>query len=67
MRGKWIAEAVPEGNAARRSRWIDLSTDRPSLSLGAAAYESILAEAGLSSSAGRHDDGDNHYYEAVRR
>lgn len=47
--------------------WDDLSTGRPSWSLGEAAYKAELAGAGLTL-VGEHDDeGENHYYDAVKR
>lgn len=46
--------------------WADLSTDRPSLSLGRSAYTSILAEAGFKLIAEYTDEGENHYYDAVK-
>ncbi len=46
--------------------WADLSTDRPSISLGRSAYTSILAEAGFKLAAEYTDEGENHYYDAVK-
>jgi len=46
--------------------WSDLLTGRPSLSLGAHAYRSILSGAGFALVAEFDDEGENHYYEAVR-
>lgn len=46
--------------------WADLSTGRTSLSLGASAYRELLAEAGLTLVGEREDEGQNHYYEAIR-
>lgn len=65
-----IAHALRSGGGflftapARACRWTDLSTRRPSLSLGANAYRAILAEAGLELVGEHHDEGENHYYEA---
>lgn len=43
-----------------------VSTGRTSVSLGANAYEAVLADAGLALVGEREDEGENHYYEAVR-
>lgn len=49
---------------AQACTWADALTGRRSLSLGAAAYTALLADAGLTL-AGEHDDeGGNHYYDA---
>ncbi|MDA8019564.1 MAG: class I SAM-dependent methyltransferase [Thermoanaerobaculia bacterium] len=50
----------------RRCRWDDLSTGRPSISLGADGYRKILTDAGLSLHAEYDDEGENHYYEASK-
>lgn len=50
---------------AEAATWDDLTTGRPSRSLGAEAYRAELAAAGLTL-VGEHDDeGENHYYEAA--
>lgn len=46
--------------------WPDLMTGRPSLSLGADEYRSVLSAAGLTLAAEYSDEGDNHYYDAFR-
>lgn len=46
--------------------WADAMTGRPSLSLGADAYKTSLAAAGLTTIAEYVDEGQNHYYDAVR-
>ena len=46
--------------------WADLSTDRVSVSLGRDAYISILTEAGFKLIAEYTDEGENHYYDAVK-
>jgi 2-polyprenyl-3-methyl-5-hydroxy-6-metoxy-1,4-benzoquinol methylase len=46
--------------------WEDLSTKRQSVSLGADAYKTLLADAGLTVRAEYDDEGDNHYYEALK-
>jgi SAM-dependent methyltransferase len=48
-------------------RWIDILTGGPSESLGAPAYWGILRAAGLDPVAEYDDEGQNHYYDAVRR
>lgn len=46
--------------------WNDLMTGRRSVSLGAREYEKILAGEGLTCVAGRIDEGENHYFEAIK-
>ena len=46
--------------------WDDLSTGRLSESLGFAAYINELSKAGLTLLAEYVDEGDNHYYDAVK-
>ena len=46
--------------------WSDLSTDRLSISLGRNEYSSILADAGFKLTAEYTDEGENHYYDAVK-
>ncbi|HET6633081.1 MAG TPA: class I SAM-dependent methyltransferase [Rhodanobacteraceae bacterium] len=46
--------------------WDDASTKLPSVSLGADAYKTLLADAGLSVRAEFDDEGGNHYYEAIK-
>lgn len=46
--------------------WNDLSTGRPSRSLGKEAYLDILATAGLALEAAYVDEGENHYYAAIK-
>lgn len=52
---------------AQACTWADLSTGRPSQSLGVSAYRSELAEAGLHLVREYDDEGENHYYDAVRQ
>lgn len=59
--GRLLFTAPAQGCA-----WADLSTGRPSVSLGADAYREALAEAGLMLAAEHVDEGENHYYDAVR-
>jgi SAM-dependent methyltransferase len=47
--------------------WNDLMTGRESRSLGAAAYEAILLRAGLARVGDYTDEGENHFYDAVRQ
>lgn len=42
--------------------WLDAMTGRPSLSLGAPAYERLLRDAGLTWVADAQDEGGHHYY-----
>jgi hypothetical protein len=46
--------------------WADLSTGRASRSLGAEAYRSALTRAGFAAVDEHDDEGDNHYYDAIR-
>ena len=46
--------------------WADASTGRVSLSLGASRYQALLADAGLTLVGEHEDEGENHYYDAVR-
>jgi cyclopropane fatty-acyl-phospholipid synthase-like methyltransferase len=46
--------------------WTDLLTGRESRSLGAEAYRAILADNGLRVVSENQDEGDNHYFSAVR-
>lgn len=47
--------------------WQDVTTGRPSVSLGADAYRRVLTDAGLEVTDEYVDEGGNHYYDAVRR
>lgn len=46
--------------------WMDNLTGRRSVSLGAPAYRTVLAKAGLSLVGEYEDEGGNHYYDSVR-
>ena len=46
--------------------WSDSMTGRPSVSLGAAVYRRLLEAAGLELIEERDDEGDNHYYLALK-
>jgi SAM-dependent methyltransferase len=46
--------------------WVDVLTERPSRSLGAAEYERILRGLGLEVSSGVTDEGGNFYYDASK-
>jgi SAM-dependent methyltransferase len=47
--------------------WADLMTGRQSRSLGTSAYLTILSEAGLTLTSEYTDEGENHYYDAIRK
>ena len=47
--------------------WVDVLTERLSVSLGAVAYRRVLDEVGMDLLEQTHDEGDNHYYLAVKR
>jgi 2-polyprenyl-3-methyl-5-hydroxy-6-metoxy-1,4-benzoquinol methylase len=51
---------------AQRCTWTDVTTDRPSISLGLDEYQALLSEAGLTTIGNYIDEGENHYYAAVR-
>lgn len=52
---------------AHACTWADLSTGRPSRSLGAGIYKAELAKAGLTLIGEYDDEGENHYFDAVKR
>jgi cyclopropane fatty-acyl-phospholipid synthase-like methyltransferase len=47
--------------------WVDELTKQKSRSLGAEAYEALLRELGFEVSSGRVDEGENHYFFAVKQ
>ena len=47
--------------------WLDELTKQKSRSLGAEAYEALLGDLGFEVSSGRVDEGENHYFFAVKR
>jgi hypothetical protein len=47
--------------------WSDLLTGRLSLSLGADGYRTALQTAGFALIGEHDDEGDNHYYDAIKR
>jgi hypothetical protein len=47
--------------------WVDVLTNRDSCSLGVEAYEAILRGLGFEVSSGRVDEGENHYFFAVKQ
>ena len=51
---------------AQACTWPDLLTGRESRSLGAEAYAAILSEAGLTLVGNYTDEGESHYYHAVK-
>lgn len=59
--GRFLFTAPWQGAA-----WPDLSTGRPSLSLGRPAYRALLAGAGLTLADESRDEGENHYFEAAK-
>lgn len=50
----------------QKAEWMDLLTQRRSISLGDVAYKSALQASGLSLCAEHIDEGGNHYYDALR-
>jgi SAM-dependent methyltransferase len=52
---------------AQSCSWTDMLTERPSLSLGAAAYKAVLSDAGLRLIGEHLDEGENHYYDACKQ
>lgn len=46
--------------------WTDLTTGRPSISLGDSEYRRLLADSGLAVLGELVDEGGNHYYDSVR-
>lgn len=60
--GRFLFTAPPEP-----LEWLDAMTGRPSQSLGAATYDRMLREAGLTWVAEAQDEGENHYYFVERR
>lgn len=56
-RGRFLFTAPREA-----VEWVDVMTQRPSYSLGAAAYERLLHDAGLQCVDASEDEGGNHYY-----
>ena len=51
---------------AQRCTWRDITTGRPSISLGADEYGVVLTEAGLTLTGNYLDEGENYYYSAAR-
>lgn len=68
-----VAQALTTGGRllftapSQRYSWVDLSTGRRSQSLGADGYRAALADAGFVLAREYHDEGENHYYEAVKQ
>src|SRR5687768_4042172 len=46
--------------------WADISTGRKSVSLGAKEYGKAISDAGLDLVGTHTDEGDNHYYDAIK-
>jgi SAM-dependent methyltransferase len=67
-----VAEVLDRGgrflftSPAQAVTWTDILTEKASVSLGAATYKAILADAGFALAAEYDDKGGNHYYDAVR-
>jgi SAM-dependent methyltransferase len=51
---------------ARPGCWIDVMTNLESVSLGAEKYRELLGAAGLTVAEEYEDEGENHYYDAVK-
>jgi hypothetical protein len=49
------------------AEWQDITTQRRSVSLGEKAYRAALDLAGLEVQAEYVDEGENHYFDAVKR
>jgi SAM-dependent methyltransferase len=47
--------------------WADNSTGRESVSLGARRYRALFGEVGLALQGEHEDDGENHYYDTIKR
>lgn len=68
-----VAAVLPSGGRflftapAQACRWDDLLTGRPSRSLGTADYERTAARVGLSIDREYTDEGENHYFDFVKR
>ena len=52
---------------AKPATWIDVMTDLESVSLGSQKYRELLDTAGLTVSGEYEDEGENHYFEALKR
>jgi SAM-dependent methyltransferase len=67
-----VAQALNSGGSflftspAEECAWTDVLTGRRSLSLGAEEYERVLAGAGLALRDEYLDEGNNHYYDALK-
>jgi len=69
--GRMAAVLEPGGrllftSPAQACRWVDVLTGRKSQSLGAVKYEATIEAAGLVLAPGCTDEGENHYYHAVK-
>jgi cyclopropane fatty-acyl-phospholipid synthase-like methyltransferase len=60
-RGKFLFTATGE-----RNEWKDAMTDQHSMSLGPAKYKELLTASGLSLIEEFEDEGENHYFNAVK-
>jgi hypothetical protein len=52
---------------SQKMKWDDAITEIESISLGAEKYKVLLAASGLSLIEEFEDEGENHYYHAVKR
>ena len=59
--GRLLFTAPPQA-----STWLDAMTGEESRSLGGETYRRILSAAGLSVLREYEDEGENHYYDAVK-
>ena len=59
--GVWLFSAP-----AQACRWVDMLTGQESVSLGVAAYQELLQQAGLQLQTQYQDEGGNHYTAALR-
>lgn len=53
-------------STAKAAVWNDAMTGLRSISLGAEQYRKLLAAVGLSIAAEYEDEGENHYFDAVK-
>jgi SAM-dependent methyltransferase len=68
---KMAAAVAPGGRLlftapAEAASWIDVITQRTSCSLGAEAYRALIGDAGLELVGEVDDEGENHYFSAIR-
>ncbi len=67
-----VAGTLPTGGkllftaTAKKAEWKDAMTEQHSISLGAERYKELLTASGLSLVEELEDEGENHYYHAVK-